>query len=366
MQTINVLVPESPARSYPVVIGSGLLKDCWSQIEEQFPKAKKIVVTDKNVSDAGLVRNLLAGSDLPVFMIDPPGEISKNFNTIIAILETMEAAAMGRDSVIVAIGGGTVGDMAGFAASIFKRGVPVVHIPTTTVSQADSSIGGKTGIDSTVSKNAFGTFWNPKAVYIDVQTLETLDQRQYNAGLVESLKHALICDSEYFEFFESNISSLINRDDSVLIHLAVQNANIKASVVQNDPTEKNQRRILNYGHTIGHAIESISGYELLHGECVGIGILAASLIEIELGIGSLSRFERIESVLRKLSLPTKIPQCQTCQEILELLKRDKKAVDAWPRFALIQDIGQPYCANGQWAHLVSGEIVTKVVSAMRL
>ena len=214
---------------------------------------------------------------------------------------------MGRDTVVIALGGGVVGDIAGFAAAIFKRGVKVVQIPTTTLAQADSAIGGKTGVDSSLSKNAFGVFWHPSAVYIDVATLKTLDDRQYRAGLVESVKHALIADEKYFEFLESNLDAILRRETDILEKVAYQNCRIKAQVVEADPTEKNQRRMLNYGHTIGHAIESASGFELLHGEAVAIGIIAAGMIEIEMGLGDEKRLERIRKILTGLGVPVGIP-----------------------------------------------------------
>jgi 3-dehydroquinate synthase len=161
----------------------------------------------------------------------------------------MEKKALGRDTVIIAIGGGTVGDMAGFAAAIFKRGIDVVQIPTTTVAQADSSVGGKTGVDSKISKNAFGAFKNPSAVFIDVATLKTLDKKQFNTGFVESIKHALIADKSYFNFIVNNLNDILARKNETLEFVANKNCRIKADVVQTDPYEKNKRRILNYGHT---------------------------------------------------------------------------------------------------------------------
>ncbi|MHC4737149.1 MAG: 3-dehydroquinate synthase [Planctomycetota bacterium] len=272
MNEIEVKIPAAEAGSYRIHIGNEILGSLWDRIETDFSRSNKFVVTDENLVSAGHLEALL-------FVITPAGETSKNINTVVSIIETMEKAYFGRDSLIVALGGGTVGDIAGFAASIFKRGVPVVHIPTSTVAQADSSIGGKTGVDSSISKNAFGAFWHPAAVYIDVATLTTLDDRQFRAGLVESVKHALIADKEYFDFLESNIEAILERKADVLEKMADYNCKIKASVVEADPTEKNQRRMLNYGHTVGHAIEAASGFELLHGEAVAIGIIAAGLIE---------------------------------------------------------------------------------------
>ncbi|MCK4959126.1 MAG: 3-dehydroquinate synthase, partial [Planctomycetes bacterium] len=324
----------------------------------------KFVVTDSNVVKAGHLETLMSDSDAPVFVIDPAGETSKTIDTAVAIVETMEKAKLGRDSVVIALGGGTVGDIAGFAAAIFKRGVPVVQIPTTPVAQADSSVGGKTGVDSSVSKNAFGAFWQPAAVHIDVATLKTLDDRVYRAGLIESVKHALIADSDYFDFLEENLQAILDRDESVLEQIAVKNCSIKASVVEEDPTEQNKRRILNYGHTIGHAVESASQFELYHGESVAIGILGAILIEKEMGLVDDNRETRVTDLLGRLSMPIKIPSGLERQNLIELIKHDKKAVNQWPRFVLLESMGTALCRKGQWAHEVAEELVEKTIDKL--
>jgi len=347
--------------SYRIKIGTNILESLWPEIEADFGKLNKFIVTDENLVSAGHLGKLLGQRNIPAFVISPAGETSKNINTVISIIEEMEKAYLGRDTLVVALGGGTVGDIAGFAAAIFKRGVPVLQIPTTTVAQADSAVGGKTGVDSSVSKNAFGAFWHPAAVYIDVATLTTLDDRQYRAGLVESVKHAIIADSEYFDFLENNLDSVLQRKGDVLEKIAHLNCKIKGSVVEEDPQEKNKRRILNYGHTIGHAVEAASGFELLHGEAVAIGIIAAGLIEIELKLSEPGRLERIRRILEKLDVPVKLPENMNDKELIELLKHDKKAVNKWPRFVLVSGIGRVYSQNGQYAVEVAPEVVEKIL-----
>jgi 3-dehydroquinate synthase len=284
--------------------------------------------------------------------------------TVVTIVEAMEKAGLGRDSVVIALGGGTVGDIAGFAAAIFKRGVPVVQVPTTTLAQADSAIGGKTGVDSTVSKNAFGAFWHPAVVYIDVAPLRTLDDRQYRAGLVESIKHGLIADREYFEFIETRLDAILAREADVLEEMARRNCTIKGRVVEEDPNERNLRRILNYGHTVGHAVESASGYALLHGEAIAIGIVAAGLIEQEMGLAEPGRLDRIRAVLTKLGVPIRMPSGMADERILDLLRHDKKAVDRWPRFVLLRSLGQVHCEDGQYAVPVNRETVEKALTIL--
>jgi 3-dehydroquinate synthase len=364
MHELEIQVPASPPGSYKVAIGAGLLPGLWPQIKATFAHRRPFVITDANVVAGGHLDTLLGGRPVPHFVIDPPGEISKNITTTVAIVEAMEKAYLGRDTLVVALGGGTVGDMAGFAAAIFKRGVPVVQIPTTTLAQADSAIGGKTGVDSSVSKNAFGAFWHPAAVYVDVATVQTLNERQYRSGLVESVKHAMIADAEYFEFFEQRMDAVLARQPEVLETMARYNCTIKGRVVEADPNERNQRRMLNYGHTIGHAAESASHYRLLHGEAVAIGIVAAGRIEIEMGLSKPGRLERITTILEKLDVPVRLPAYLDEERLIDILKHDKKAVDQWPKFVLIDRLGQVHCPQGQYAVDVDRSIVEKVLKLM--
>jgi len=354
-----------PEQDYTITIGAELLPSLWSRIEAAFPKRRPFVVTDANVVAAGHLEALLAGRVIPYFVVEPAGEISKNIAMTVAMVEAMEKAYLGRDTVVVALGGGTVGDMAGFAAAIFKRGVPVIQIPTTTLAQADSAVGGKTGVDSSVSKNAFGAFWHPAAVYVDVATLKTLDARQHRAGLVESVKHALIANSEYFDFLETHLDAILAYEPEVLETVAKYNCQIKGRVVEADPNERNQRRMLNYGHTIGHAAESASDYELLHGEAIAIGIMAAGLIETEMGLSEPDRLDRIRRILEKLNVPVKLPAHLDEDRLIDILKHDKKAVDKWPRFVLIERLGQVHCPDGQYAVDVSRQIVEKVLKKLK-
>jgi 3-dehydroquinate synthase len=364
MPELTIKVPATKAGEYKIEIGVDILPTVWSKIEARFGKSGKFVITDANVEKAGHLDKLIQGRRVSSYIIKPAGETSKNMSTIEAILEEMEKAYLGRDTVVLAMGGGTVGDIAGFAAAIFKRGVAVVQIPTTTIAQADSAIGGKTGVDSSMSKNAFGAFWHPSAVYIDVATLKTLGDKQYRAGLVESVKHALIADEKYFEFLENNLDAILERQNDILEQVAYFNCKIKGQVVEADPTEENQRRMLNYGHTIGHAVESASGFELLHGEAVAVGIVAAGLIEIEMGLGDDKRLERVRKVLTALGEPVEIPAKISKKALMYTIRRDKKAINKWPRFVLIDKIGSVHRKEGQWAIEVGQDVVEKVLEKL--
>ena len=364
MNEIIVHIPAQAASGYPIVIGTGILSRLLARIERLFPKKPLFIVTDEKLVQAGHLATLTAGKNMPTYIITPAGEQSKTMATATAILETMEQHRLSRDTVVIGLGGGTVGDIAGFAAAVFKRGVPVIHIPTTTVAQADSSVGGKTGVDSSLSKNAFGCFWYPSAVFIDTATLKTLDDLQYRAGLVESVKHAAIADAEYFVFLEKNTDAILRRDTIILEKIAGWNCRIKASVVEEDPTEKNKRRILNYGHTIGHAVESACNYQLLHGQCVAIGIIAAGMMEQSLGMVNDDRLERIEAILKKLGMPTGISAGVKMEQLMDLLSLDKKAVGKRPWFVLLEKLGRVYCKDGWWAHEVSQDIVKECLGRL--
>jgi len=364
MLDLMVKIPTIKERSYRIEIGTDLLASLWERIEADFPRRKPFVITDQALVDAGHLATLLGGRKAPCYVINPPGETSKHIQTAVAIIEAMEQAYLGRDSLVLALGGGTVGDIAGFAAATFKRGVPVIQVPTTTLAQADSAVGGKTGVDSSLSKNAFGAFWHPAAVFVDVDTLQTLDPREYRSGLVESIKHALIADAEYFDMLEGRLDDILARNPNIMAEIALQNCTIKGQVVEEDPFEKNRRRALNYGHTIGHAVESASRYQVLHGEAVAIGVIGAGLIEKAMHLDTDNRLGRIRRLFETLDVPTRIPQNIKKSQVMDLIQRDKKAVNRWPKFILTQRIGSVYQENEQWAVDVDPSLVEKVLEAL--
>ncbi len=364
MQKIQVKIPFCPRSSYTIAVGAGFLPSVLGQIKRLLPAKELFLITDANIAKTKHLKNLLGRENLPRFIIAPAGEKSKNIKTVVRIIEQMEKKSLGRDCAVIALGGGTVGDIAGFVAAIYKRGVPVIQIPTTTVAQADSAIGGKTGVDSSVSKNAFGIFKNPVAVYIDVSTLKTLDKKQFNAGLVESIKHAFIADEKYLKYLQDNLEDILARKSGPLEYIAVKNCQIKASVVEIDPYEKNKRRILNYGHTIGHAVESASNYKLLHGQAVAIGIIAANIIEQKLGLGGEKRIKILKKLFGRLNISLKVQKSITKRQILDIISKDKKAVQKWPRFVLLEKTGKVLCKNGQFAHKIERKIVDQTIDIL--
>jgi 3-dehydroquinate synthase len=362
---MEITCHDSGTNTYPVFIGSGLLSQIKDTIPQTYATFRPFLITDKNLSDHGYVTQLNIDPS-STYIIDPPGETSKNIETVKKILNTLDEHGFGKDTIILALGGGTVGDIAGFTASTFKRGVPILQIPTTTVAQADSAIGGKTGVNSDWSKNAIGTFWNPCAILIDVQTLKTLDERHYIAGLAESLKHSLIADASYVDYIVSNIDAIKRREPNELIELAKRNCEIKGAVVERDPYERTGLRfVLNFGHTIGHAIETASDFRVLHGEGVAIGMLGALRLGTMLNITPNRLVDRVESLINNIGLPTHLPPDMDPDSLINIMTRDKKAEAGQVRFVFLSDIGDIYAPQNKFAHIVDVSLLRRACQALR-
>jgi len=344
-----------------------LLREAGRHVAAVFSPRAVLVISDEQVAARylGAVTASLQGAGFSVSTaLVPPGEQSKSKDRLFDLYEACFAARLERRSLIVALGGGVVGDLAGYVAASYLRGIPFVQMPTTLLAQVDSSVGGKTGINLPGGKNLVGAFHQPSLVLSDVAALATLDDRQYRAGLVESVKHAAIADAEYFDYLEKNIEPLLSCDTAVLEHIASENCRIKAAVVAEDPTEQNKRRILNYGHTLGHAVETASAFSLLHGEAVAAGMIAAGMLEDAMGLVKDERLSRLRRLLEQLGQPTRIPKAISKAALIDLLKRDKKAVGQWPRFVLLEQLGRTLCKESQWAHEVAPEAVETVIEAL--
>jgi len=303
---------------------------------------KLFIITDTNVEKLYLdeVKDILTKSGYDVgFFSFPAGEENKNLATIQSMISSMMKHGMDRKSLVLALGGGVVGDMAGFASSIFMRGVDFVQIPTTLLSQSDSSVGGKTGVDFEGYKNLVGAFHQPKHVYINVSTLKTLPEREIISGLGEVIKHGIIKDSEFFEFLEKSKEEVKSLSYDTLIKMSKINCSIKANIVCEDEREASIRAYLNFGHTIGHAIESLSDFKLSHGESVGLGMISASYISYKRGYIDKSDFERIINVLKSYGFKTKTV-ISDYEKVLSLMKKDKKTQNGKIRFVLPTKIGE--------------------------
>ena len=330
------------AAAYPIHIGSGLLGD-GSRIAAALGGQKLLVVSNPTVAGLYLeaLTQGLAAQDkarqLDVFLMEE-GEAHKNLATLEALLGRLLEAGHNRSSSVIALGGGVVGDTAGFAAAIFQRGISYVQLPTTLLAQVDSSVGGKTAVNHPLGKNMIGAFHQPRAVFIDVDTLDTLPDRELSAGLAEVIKHGLLADRAYFDWVEAQMPALRRRDKPSLTHAIAGSCRIKAAIVAEDERETGKRALLNLGHTFAHAIETGLGYgEWLHGEAVGAGLVMAADLSMRLGRCAPDQAARIKRLVAAAALPTAPPAEMSPDAFLTHMARDKKAQDTGLRFVLLQD-----------------------------
>ena len=309
--------------------------------------SKYAIITDSKVKTLHGERLLgeLKKAGIDAFLISfPEGEKNKTRETKAFLEDELLKQKCGRDTIVIALGGGVVGDVAGFVAGTYMRGVPCVQIPTTTIAIGDSSYGGKTALDVPAGKNLIGVYHQPVAVFMDSVFLKTLDERNYVSGLVEIIKHGLIKDKKLYDFLKKNLKTITSRNgkdyEKIMETVFEENIKIKRDVVVADPTEKNLRKILNYGHTIGHAVEKLSNYKLLHGEAIAIGISAEAFLASRQGILSKEDFLEQKNLFESMGISTKIPAEIKTADILQLMKIDKKARNATPEFSLISKIGK--------------------------
>ncbi len=329
-------------RSYPIHIGAGLLGD--EKLYAQYIASKSVaVISNRVVAPLYLERvqraiELAGGRVVPILIDD--GEQAKAWSTLDHVVDAMLAAGCGRDSVVVALGGGVVGDLAGFAAAVYQRGIPFIQMPTTLLAQVDSSVGGKTAINHARGKNMVGAFHQPLAVIADVGVLDTLPDRELRAGMAEVIKHGFILDLQFVAWLEANMGKLLARDRAALTHAVRRSCELKAQVVVADERETGLRAILNFGHTFGHAIEAGVGYgEWLHGEAVATGMVMAA--ELSARAGSLRRqdADRVKALIALAGLPVQGPKL-AIERYLELMQVDKKAARGRIRFILLDGLGR--------------------------
>jgi len=321
---------------------------------------KLLIVTDINVEPLWLSevkKQLENGYDVSVCVI-PAGEENKNMETILKICNACLEHKMDRKSMILALGGGVVGDMAGFAAAIYMRGIRFVQLPTTLLSQSDSSVGGKTGIDFMNTKNILGSFHQPSLVYINVETLKTLPEREFKSGMGEVIKHGIIRNREFFDFLSENYEKIKALDSELLLKMAKINCGIKADVVMNDEKEMGLRAILNFGHTIGHAVESAAEFTKTHGECVALGMCAAAFIALKRDMISEDIFNKIVKITDKYGFDTKI--CYDDEKIFGFMVNDKKSVGGKLKFVLPTKIGEVVITDD-----VSNEEISSALEFLR-
>jgi 3-dehydroquinate synthase len=329
-------------RSYRIFIDCGLLSRTGTILHELGCKGKVGIITDRNLARRylkPLIRSLVDAGFQPTPMILPPGERTKSLRTIERILDQLVREQFERRSTLLALGGGVIGDLTGFAAAIYLRGIPFVQIPTSLVAQVDSSVGGKTGVDHRLGKNLIGAFHQPSCVLVDTATLRTLPAREWIAGLAEVIKYGVIADEVFFEFLERNIERILRYDEDAVSRIITRSCEIKAQVVAEDERESDRRRILNFGHTIAHALETVSGYRgLVHGEAVGIGMVQEADIARHLGLGTSEVAERIRGLVRAAGLPEDMPRVPFAR-LWEAMQSDKKVVHGTVYCVLPKRIG---------------------------
>jgi 3-dehydroquinate synthase len=337
VDTIKVKLGE---RSYPIHIGSGLLADP-ALLEQSIEAEQVLVVSNEIVAPLYLARieQALAKRRLRTIVL-PDGERHKTIDTFSKLIDELIDAGFHRDACLFALGGGVVGDVAGFAAASYQRGIDFVQIPTTLLAQVDSSVGGKTAVNHTRAKNMIGAFYQPRAVLTDTDTLRTLPAREFAAGLAEVIKYGLIVDADFFSWLEGHIEALIALDTDALRHAIRRSCEIKAEIVAADERERGQRALLNLGHTFGHALETIGRYERwLHGEAVAIGMSLAARTSHALGLVDRQDCERIDALLRRAGLPIEAPDVDA-DEVLSRMQLDKKAGRSGLKLILLEAIGR--------------------------
>lgn len=341
--TSTTLQVDLAERSYPITIGSALLSDA-GLIARHIAGRRVAVVSNTVVAPLYLDRltRLLESADkLVSHIVLPDGEEEKNWANLMRIFDVLLAEKCDRQTTLIALGGGVIGDMTGFAAATYMRGVPFIQVPTTLLAQVDSSVGGKTGINHPLGKNMIGAFYQPQAVIADISTLNTLPPRELSAGLAEVIKHGAIIDAAFFEWIEANIEKLVAKDPGALSYAIQRSCEIKADVVRQDEREGGLRAILNFGHTFGHAIEAGLGYGVwLHGEAVGCGMVMAADLAHRLGYVDAHAKARVTALVQAAGLPVKAPDLGV-ERWLELMEVDKKNEGGRIKFILIKPLGTP-------------------------
>ena len=359
MTKTNILhsVPVNLAdRSYNISIGQNLIVNSGSLVAPLLKRPFTVIVTDENVAKAHLstLEKSLSDSNIETkSIILPAGEATKSYKYLAELCDGLLAAGVERRDIVIALGGGVIGDLTGFAASILRRGVSFIQIPTSLLAQVDSSVGGKTGINSALGKNLIGAFHQPIAVFADLDVLNTLPKRQRAAGYAEVAKYGLLGDATFFNWLDNNVETIIagGNDVSAMAHAVQTSCAMKARIVAEDETETGVRALLNLGHTFGHALEAATGYSdrLLHGEAVAIGMVQAFKFSERLGHCAMGTHERVVKHLKRAGLPThssEIPGTLPPKErLLELMHQDKKAVGGKLTFILARSIGETFIAK---------------------
>ena len=342
----KILNVELADKSYPIYIGSNLLSS-KSLLSDHIQGKQVMIVTNTTIAPLYLEKLKDALSDFNVeSVVLPDGEEFKTLETLNKVFDALLKAKFDRSSTLVALGGGVVGDITGYAAASYQRGVNFIQVPTSLLSQVDSSVGGKTGVNHELGKNMIGAFYQPKAVIIDVDTLDTLSDQEYSAGMAEVIKYGLLGNADFFSMLETNIESIMARNKDLIIEIIFNSCKDKASIVALDEFERGKRALLNLGHTFGHGIENAFGYgNYLHGEAVSIGMVMAAKLSMDEGYLSNEDAIRVESILSKADLPISIKKSIGSETLIEAMSLDKKSIDGKIRLVLLKALGDSYLTD---------------------
>ena len=350
MRTLKLNLSE---KSYPIYIGQGLLSQ-GELLTKHISGKQVMIVTNTTVAPLYLekVKSLLGDYQVSEVVL-PDGEEHKTLDTVNLIFSALLEARFDRSCTLIALGGGVVGDMTGFAAASYQRGVSFIQIPTTLLSQVDSSVGGKTGVNHVLGKNMIGAFYQPKCVVIDVDTLDTLEDREYSAGMAEVIKYGLLGNIDFLHYLQNNIDGLMSRDKSMIIESVYRSCEDKANIVAQDELEAGKRALLNLGHTFGHAIENTLGYgNYLHGEAISVGMLmAAKLSQLEDQL-SANEVGEIQHLLEKSNLPISISGKITASDFMAAMSVDKKVIDGNIRLILLKKLGDAFICDDYQSQLL--------------
>jgi 3-dehydroquinate synthase len=359
MQKIRV---ELGDRSYNIFIDRDNLGELGEALA-RFEFGRRIALVSNptvyGLYGSAVLGTLRAAGFEPVEIIIPDGEEYKSLESVGKIYEVMLQMRLDRKSALVALGGGVIGDIAGFAASTYMRGIDFVQVPTTLLAQVDSSVGGKTGVNHVLGKNMIGTFWQPRVVWLDISTLETLPRREFLAGLAEVIKYGVIWDAELFDFLEANREQILGLDGNALAHIIRRSCEIKSEVVSRDERESGLRAILNYGHTVGHAVETVTGYKrYLHGEAVAIGMCLEARLSAAMGIMGAGEADTIRRLTEAYGLPGELPAGMDFGAFFSSMQLDKKTVSGEMKFILPETIGSVTMRKG-----ISAQQIRKVLES---
>jgi 3-dehydroquinate synthase len=339
----EVQVTTSAGFGYPVRVGRGILDELGPLLQELSPAQAYVLIADGRVFDlyGDRISELCSGLSQPLTVHTfPPGEASKNRREWAELSDALLSEGLGRDGCVIALGGGVAGDLAGFVAATYMRGISLVQIPTSLVAMVDASVGGKTGIDSPLGKNLVGAFHPPRFVLADTELSATLPRRERSQGLAEAVKHGAILDAEYFEWIDAHIESLLNGDPDDTATLVARSVQLKARVVSEDEREGGLRQILNFGHTLGHAVEAESNFLIPHGSAVAVGMVLEARLGERLGVTVPGVADRLAGTLTKLELPTSLPNSPDPEDLMRFVSRDKKARRGVSRYVLLSGLGE--------------------------